>query len=336
MDSAIPPVGPDPASARHWIGNVMGGAVDGASEEVQSLWSGYGRIERFTVTLPNGTSRSVILKAVVPPRGPVDHPRGFGTNLSHQRKLKSYEIEHTFYRDFSEQLNGFEIARVPQLLGQAQSEVGSLLLLEDLDAAGLDGRRQHLDPAEVARCLGWLAEFHGRFMGTVPTGLWARGTYWHLATRPDEWEAIDNESVRCAAHAIDAQLSAAQYATLVHGDAKLANFCFGADRVAAVDFQYVGGGVGVQDVAYFLGSCLDDAALEERAEGYLDQYFETLLLALERFHPDMDGGAIEKEWRALWPTSWADFHRFLLGWSPGHWKLSRYSETMLEVALGSL
>ena len=50
-------------------------------------------------------------------------------------------------------------------------------------------------------------------------------------------------------------------AHLAHGDAKVANFCFTNDQhaVAAVDFQYVGGGIGTQDVIYFLGSFCSEA-----------------------------------------------------------------------------
>ena len=51
----------------------------------------------------------------------------------------------------------------------------------------------------------------------------------------------------------------------VHGDAKVDNFCVGTGAVAAVDFQYVGGGVGVQDVVYLLASCLDAEARRHHA-----------------------------------------------------------------------
>jgi hypothetical protein len=321
--------------AHRWIEQVIGARVVGAPEVVQSLWSGYGRIERLAVREPTDGLASVILKAVEPPKGTVDHPRGFGTDLSHQRKLKSYRVEQVFYRDFSVRLQQDE-ARVPRLLGQSEQARDSWLLLEDLDAEGFDGRRTEVTPEERTRCLRWLANFHARFMDAAPVGLWDRGTYWHLATRPDELAAMQDDSLRDAAGALDDQLESAVHRTVLHGDAKLANFCFGADGVAAVDFQYAGGGVGVQDVAYFLGSCLADGELERHAEADLDLYFDELRLALSRFHPACDGGAIENEWRTLWATSWADFHRFLVGWAPGHWKLSNYSASMLEEALRRL
>ena len=40
--------------------------------------------------------------------------------------------------------------------------------------------------------------------------------------------------------------------------------------VAAVDFQYVGAGCGMKDVAYLLGSCLDDKGHEALEADLLD------------------------------------------------------------------
>ena len=58
----------------------------------------------------------------------------------------------------------------------------------------------------------------------------------------------------------------------------MANFCFSEsrDKVAAVDFQYVGGGCGMKDLTYFVGSCLDESACEQREGDILNRYFQSL------------------------------------------------------------
>jgi thiamine kinase-like enzyme len=165
-------------------------------------------------------------------------------------------------------------------------------------------------------------------MGCAPEGLWEVGTYWHLATRPDELRALDDSKLKKAAAEIDARLSKASFKTLVHGDAKLANFCFSDNggEVAAVDFQYVGGGCGMKDVAYFIGSCLDEQACEAKEEELLDCYFNYLREALGERQKPVDPNEVISEWRRLYHLAWADFHRFLKGWCPGHWKINGYSE----------
>ena len=124
----------------------------------------------------------------------------------------------------------------------------------------------------------------------------------------------------------------------MHGDAKLANFCFseGGDRVAALDFQYVGGGCGMKDVAYFLGSCLGEEDCEAREAELLAHYFAELEVALERRRPEVDARAVVAEWRTLFPVAWTDFHRFLKGWCPGHWKIHSYSERLAREVLANL
>lgn len=325
-----------------WMEKATGAEVAGPPVLVQELWSGYGRIERWWLqdaAEPQQGERSVILKVIDPGDSQRDHPRGWSSNLSDDRKRKSYVFERAFYRRHIAELAGR--ARCPARIADTETSTGGMMILEDLDRAGFGARRTEATDAEIRACIRWLASFHATFMGQEPEGLWERGTYWHLGTRPDELAATQDAQLRAAAPEIDARLGAAQFQTFVHGDAKIANFCFRSDalrdahqEVAAVDFQYVGGGVGVQDLGYFLGSCLEDRALATQADGYLDVYFEDLAAALAESHAGgHKGAAIEEEWRTLWPYAWADFHRFLAGWSPGHWKLSRYSDEMLRSVL---
>lgn len=101
--------------------------------------------------------------------------------------------------------------------------------------------------------------------------------------------------------------------------------------MAAVDFQYVGGGCGMKDVAYFIGSCLKEAECARREAQILDTYFGHLHRALGSRNE-----ALEIEWRSLYRVAWADFHRFLKGWSPGHWKINSYSERITREVINQL
>lgn len=319
------------------IGNVVldatsANAVVGV-DLVQRLWSDYGQIVRCR--LDGEAAPSVIVKHVAWP-SERDHPRGWATDRSHQRKLRSYQVETAFYERHAPRC-GSEV-RVPQCLAVEQRPDGVLIVLEDLDVAGFDGRRHDLSEREFDACLRWLATFHATFLGAAPDGLWPTGTYWHLATRPDELAALDDEPLRAAAGAIDRRLAATRFPTFVHGDAKVANFCFSGDgrRVAAVDFQYVGGGCGMKDLAYFVGSCLDEHDAERHEQRLLDRYFHLLTDALIDLDSDADPAAVEADWRPRYRVAWADFHRFLKGWSPGHWKLTDYSERVAREVVATV
>lgn len=302
-------------------------------ETIQSLWSGYGEISRYC--LASGVAKSVVVKHVSLPEQ-IHHPRGWNTNLSHQRKIKSYEVECAWYERYSALCD--DLCRVPECFGVQQSEDEFLILLEDLDASGFSVRKDAVGINEMQACLSWLANFHATFMGRSPDALWQTGTYWHLDTRPDELAALDDLSLKQAAVFIDRVLSDCPYQTLVHGDAKLANFCFSKNglQVAAVDFQYVGGGCGIKDVAYFIGSCLDESDCERYEEALLDSYFSALKHALMQKRIPVEPDAVEQSWRSLYAFAWTDFHRFLKGWSPGHWKNHRYSEQLASQVLSSL
>ena len=278
-----------------WIRDATGAPAIARRERIQSLWSGYGEIYRVDLG-----GRTAIVKSVHPPSRAHD-------DVSHARKVRSYDVELEWYRSYSSRCD--DSCRVPRFLAGRRG----LLVLEDLDRAGFAGRRRGLEA-----CVAWLAAFHAKFLGVAPAGLWECGTYWHLETRRDELAAIDDPAIREAAPALDAKLRAARYQTILHGDAKVANFCFGNESVAAVDFQYVGGGPGVRDVAYLLSG-------EPNEERLLDLYFDRL-----------GHSEVEREWRALYPIAAADFYRFLAGWAKEQFRADRHGQRVLRDVLRSL
>ncbi len=299
---------------------------------IQALWSGYGEI--FRIHLIGAHFPSVILKNIVQPVLS-NHPRGWDTDISNARKIKSYEVETNWYINYSEKCD--EHCRIPKFIHFWQDDGESFILLEDLNTSGFPKRKSNLSMDEIMGCLKWLANFHATFLSTQPTNLWEIGTYWHLDTRPDEFSQMTDGPLKRGAHKLNTKLNNCKFFTLVHGDAKVANFCFGEspEDIAAVDFQYVGGGCGMKDVAYFLGSVLDENELQMRESELLTCYFSYLREALRRKGSTSEFSSIEAEWRRLYPIAWADFTRFLLGWMPTHRKLNLYSEKMVRMALGS-
>ncbi|MEO7110228.1 MAG: phosphotransferase [Polyangiaceae bacterium] len=295
-----------------WVAKAIGAESARRADRIQYLWSGYGEIIR--VELTGGAFETAIVKSVKPPsRVTKDQGR------SHARKCRSYDVEMAWYRGRAKECD--DTCRVPALLAHRASKDEWIFVLEDLDAAGFSERARDPTAVQTESCLSWLAAFHARFLFAKPDGLWESGTYWHLQTRPDELARIADEKVRASASTLDRQLREAKFRTLVHGDAKPANFCFAprGRSVAAVDFQYVGSGCGMKDVAYFLFDETQSASAETKQ---LDFYFERLRGALGLGRHDNRSGedaldivALEDEWRALYPVAKADFYRFLAGWS---------------------
>ncbi|HKO53943.1 MAG TPA: phosphotransferase [Polyangiaceae bacterium] len=304
-------------------------------EPMQSLWGGYGELRR--AELQGVRVASAIVKIVTPP-AERELARDPAKLRSHRRKLRSYAVELSFYQRLARTCDA--ACRVPALLHGEASDGRFLFVLEDLSTLGFPARRTQCAPQEIAACLGWLAAFHARFLGASADGLWKVGTYWQLATRPDELARLGAGDLRRAAAVIDERLNSARFRSLVHGDAKLENFCFAPSGpgVAAVDFQYVGGGVGVKDVAYFLSSCLSPGECAELIPGYLELYFDALraALGLRSDLPASQADALEREWRALFPWAWTDFYRFLLGWAPAYAAGDHYSQTQLQLVLEAI
>lgn len=300
-------------------------------EVIQSLWSGYGKISRYR--LRGSKISTVVVKKIVLDRIG-NHPRGWNTKFSHERKIKSYQVEAHWY-EYWGKLNSSK-CKSPHFLGILVEGSNKWIVLEDLKTS-YPIQKQQASIDEVKVCLEWLANFHTTFLGKKPIGLWEIGTYWHLATRPDEFKKIKHPELKAKANLIDKALNQCKYQSIVHGDAKLANFCFSKDgkQVAAVDFQYVGGGCGIKDVVYLLGSCLSSAELKQHDKELLNYYFCELQKAFgnnkENHHISFQD--LEQEWKSLYPIAWTDFTRFMLGWMPNHQKINDYSMSLLDRTL---
>ncbi|WP_412987352.1 oxidoreductase family protein [Pontimicrobium sp. IMCC45349] len=298
-------------------------------EIIQTLWSGYGKISRYVL---NGSLNTTVVVKSISLNQSSSHPRGWNTDYAHNRKVRSYEVETIWYSKWSKLCN--DNCKIPKVIGVFSEMNEQWIIMEDLNQK-FPLRKHKLQLQETKTCLKWLANFHATFLNYKPTDLWEIGTYWHLKTRPDEFEKTTNQALKAKAHVIDGLLNNCKYQTIVHGDAKLANFCFSenGNQVAAVDFQYVGGGCGIKDVAYFLGSCLSSEACEFYEEELLEYYFSELKLACKTKAIKASFDALEQEWRYMYSIAWTDFTRFLMGWMPTHQKLNDYSLKLMKEVL---
>ena len=383
-------------------------------ETIQRLWGGYGEIVRYNVNgqyrheQPMQRINSIILKNVRPPA--LQNGRD-NEDISHLRKLRSYQVETHFYEVYALKIlenedlfqknkinDPYDLfhPRIPRLLANMSTSdidenpsTNTLILLEDLDVAGYPERLGYGSDGDleerVMPIVQWLARFHGTFLLNkknfiaennsglcndkkrsinVPDkneksypvsyfpGLWEQGCYWHLDTRPDEYDYMKSGHVlKKAAKMLDKRLKHhSNFITLLHGDAKACNFCFSKPmntsssvgrngnekkcHVAAVDFQYCGGGVGLRDLAYLLQSCMSDDNLNKCTDSILDYYFEELFQVanINGILSQHENQILEKEWRELWSSCFADFERFLTGWSYGHESYG-YGKMMIDQAL---
>jgi hypothetical protein len=157
------------------------------SETIQSLWSGYGKIVRCG--LKESKLDSVVVKHVHWPDSN-HHPRGWNTSRSHERKVKSYQVETAWYGQYASRCD--DTCRIPKCLALETHGDEVFMVMEDLDASGFNERRSYVSEADIKACLSWLAHFHATFMNEKPVGLWETGTYWHLETRPEELAELDD------------------------------------------------------------------------------------------------------------------------------------------------
>ncbi|WP_368085401.1 phosphotransferase [Vibrio splendidus] len=326
---------------------------------IQRLWGGYGELVRLVFSQEGHAElKSVIVKHVALP-DKAEHPKGWNTKLSHQRKVHSYQVETAWYQSFTQQWD--ERCPVPVGLECELAENEWLIVMQDLADIGFPltsqfdvltvsdesaGGEQYnaytsVDVKQRNACLKWLANFHAKYINIdqeQSASLWQVGTYWHLDTRPDEFNALADLPLKNQAQHIDRLLKECPYQTLVHGDAKLANFCFDSEsqNAAAVDFQYVGHGCAMKDVALFMSSAVRPQDCAELESQMLETYFRYLEEALTYYQPQFSFDEIKAAWRPMFYVAWADFQRFVKGWSPEHWKINPYTEQLTQTVIEQL
>lgn len=282
------------------------------------LWGGFGGLFRTT---GNGTPLVVKL---------VDLERTRPSDRSTARKRRSYLVEETFYRTYSPELSEL----VPRFYGSLETESFLAIVLEDLDASGFDADLG-TTTSGVDGALRWLARFHARTLGRSPKGLWDRGGYFHLATRPDEFARLPEGALRRHAAEFDRRLGGAAHQAWLHGDAKPENFRASRENpraIRAVDFQYVGPGPGIVDVAYLANSALPPHATLRESFELRDRYLSYLAPLLGDDERDL----VLEEWRELYVIAWADFARFLAGWAPGTYDSEPLMLAHLDLAVVAL
>ncbi|KAJ3475985.1 hypothetical protein NLI96_g11467 [Meripilus lineatus] len=135
-----------------------------------------------------------------------------------------------------------------------------------------------------------------------------------------------------------------QYGTLVHGDAKDANILFNQPpqrgrgrnhqqedetsvplQCALYDFQYVGLGLPVHDLIYFIGTSASRTLLTPTSERILlEWYHATLLTTLRKTHNDPSQVYPFDRFLRHWDLAIVDWYRFMAGW--GFWGNANWVE----------
>ncbi|KAJ1022300.1 hypothetical protein NDA13_005211 [Ustilago tritici] len=237
----------------------------------------------------------------------------------------------------------------------AESGRGQTLILEDLAIRYpiLAEKRATLSEGQVKTALEWLATFHAHSCNIesaspLPTssfcpppseavkgwkgrGLWQQGGYSYLSTRLSELESIsplNSPWGRLGLHSASTLPVAIDWClrnppnrthlSLVHGDVKAANMAFSHDaaKLAMYDFQYVGVGLGVQDLAKFLTTSIPARLLNSREQE------EKLLKTYHDFLRNSLPEEAEYDWEDLmrdWELALVAWLTFLAGWSRGFW-----------------
>lgn len=193
-------------------------------------------------------------------------------------------------------------------------------------------------------------------------GVWMKGGYSHLATRrkeynelrvngDSEWSALCEPvelEERSIAELVDAFLypasesvSSSAYQTLIHGDVKSENLFTSVDgsRVAFYDFQYVGLGMGVSDLAKLFTVSIPLRMLVEDEGDVYDvdglQMGQGEKMLLERYLREVESRSERTyKWEVFvrhWETALVDWLRFQASW--GFWGNTEWLEARVRSIL---
>ena len=151
------------------IGTELNLGLLSSVEVIQSLWGGYGELVRLRFQNKSSQIKSIIIKHVKLPKTS-EHPYGWNSDLSHKRKLHSYQVEVNWYQEFSKSLD--ERCRIPQGLKCFQSNNEWLIVMEDLEEVGFASIIKQANKNHLKSSLYWLANFHARYMNTRSDLIW--------------------------------------------------------------------------------------------------------------------------------------------------------------------
>lgn len=278
-----------------------------SSQSIARLWAGMGNIYR--VHCPS-IQQSLIVKYI--------RPRlSSKLSIGDQRKLDSYHVEAYFYEDHAQRLIDDHKVQLPKpykVERHTENPKNPLIIIcmSPLQDPGYNfGDNVH------EKVVNWMARFHAATWQAPPEKLQAVGTYWHLDTRPDEWDRISRKGwegrLKLAARAIDERLKRDPLQCWVHGDTKDANILqYDAERLSFCDYQYVGRGPPTKDLAYYF--CSSGVSDREQSK-LLGLYFEILSRYLEE--QGIDPLPTRQQLDDSYELACADYCRFMAGW--GYW-----------------
>lgn len=304
-------------------------------------------IRSLRLIMEDGTEQHVVVKDINLQRSL------FKDDVHFERTKHAYEVELEFYQHLFQQLEGTE-AQVPKHFHISGEGARMLLILEDLtrkcnetnDACERECQKVELNEEDAKKALTWLAAFHAAFLGYETNDrIWPRGAYWSLEKREKEWKNMISEWNRtCSsflpsypfifgrettrrlaeglaafAKELDRELLPDVHTkTLLHGDFKTANLFFLTEGIAACDFQWIGPGLGVQDVVYLLFSSVEPSVVSSREKELLSHYYHTFIHKASERGFDLKRHYTWDAFQSHAEIAYLDYVRFLIGsmWGP--------------------